>query len=189
MNKDGKPKTKFTSIQIRPLSENEQKYRLTVEKILDKTKDDGFIAIIPKFVSADCKSKMILIKRYIIDKITFDHGSILVENLIINANDWDIVLKNVDGNMDKINLIKLFPDSSNYLVIGANRDNGYFLVTHYEVIADAGNELKSLLGRGDSLDKYGFPLEPFVNGTFFRKSEPERVSGKGTDTDTIPNAV
>ena len=45
------------------------------------------------------------------------------------------------------------PNSKNFLLIGALQQNGYFIVTHFEVEMLQGNELKSLLGRGDSFSR------------------------------------
>ncbi len=61
------------------------------------------------------------------------------------------------------------------LLIGAVQVNGYFLLTHYETEVTNGNELKSLLGRGDFIrrvpdqDPLLLPIEAM--------SQPEGVSG------------
>lgn len=101
-------------------------------------------------------------------ELNHKHGQMIPENLIINANDWDGALKNVrdpagkSPDPDKINLLKRIPDSDNVLVIGATRSNGFFMVTHYEVVPKSGNEIKSLLGRGDLLSSSGNALAPEV---------------------------
>jgi hypothetical protein len=173
-------KSHFSYRPIRPLSIKEQKFADNISQILNGIQDSVYIAVLPSYLSKDQRTRPLILNRKIIEKITINHGSIPLENLIINANDFDFFIQNLDGNPDKINLIKLIPGTQDFVLIGANRDNGYFLVTHYEVTAKSGNELKSLLGRGDFLDKSGFPLEPLINGAFFCQSKSERVSDKDT---------
>jgi hypothetical protein len=76
---------------------------------------------------------------------------------------------------DKINLLKKVPNSDNLLVVGANRDNGFFTVTHYEIVPKSGNEVKSLLGRGDLLSADGDALNP----SNFLGAPPTRGSSEG----------
>lgn len=88
--------------------------------------------------------------------VSSDHCCLPLENFAITANDWDFIVKNVDGNPDKINLIKTIPGTSDFFVIAANRNNGFFLVTYFEYRAKNGKELKNLLqNKGDSLNKLG----------------------------------
>lgn len=181
-----KPKTQFKSGQIRDLKSEEQSSLQKVKAVLDGKSKTEVIAHTPGFVSFDGKERPLILSSDIKNKITNDHGKISAENLVINANDWDAVLKNVkspDGkkiNPDKINLIKKIPGSNNVLVIAANRDNGFFTVTHYELISDSGNELKSLLGRGDLFNRSGDPLNP---DSFFTapsaQGSSEGVLGRG----------
>ena len=94
-----------------------------------------------------------MLSKDIVLKIRSKHGDIDLANLLINAHDWDHVIKNLDRDKDKINLIKLIPNSDNFLLIGAVRNNGFFILTHFETEVMQGNELKSLLGRGDLISK------------------------------------
>lgn len=149
------PKTQFKSPQIRDLKPEEQVSLQKVNAVLNGTSKTEIIAHTPDFVSNDGKERPLVFSSEIANKIK-SHGNLIPENLVLNANDWDYAIKNVDGNPDKINLIKKIPNSDNFLVIGANRDNGYFTVTHFEYSSKNGQELKNLLqNKGDALDKFG----------------------------------
>ena len=55
--------------------------------------------------------------------------------------------------IDKINLIKTIPNSENYLLIAANRDNGFYAVTHFETETSDHINLQRLLGRGSVVSR------------------------------------
>lgn len=155
------PKSKFTSGQIRELSSTEKPIASQIQKVIRGETKQADLADIPSFVSSDGKERTLIFDESIAKKIQRDHGDIVPENLVVNANDWDYVIKNVDGNADKINLIKKVPDSENYLTIGANKDNGFFTVTHYETVTKDSSKLKNLLkNKGSSLDRTGRAVEP-----------------------------
>lgn len=154
-NKKAK-KSLFTSLTIRELNTTENYYREKIKSMLLGDFEACTISMLPAFVSNDEKSRSLILKKEIINKIQNDHGRIIYENLIINANNWDYVIRNVEGNVDKINLIKIIPDTPYFLTIGANRVNGYFIVTHYESRPKKINTLKNLLkNKGDSLNHIG----------------------------------
>jgi len=153
-------KTQFTLSPIRKLSSAETKYANDVKKVLSGDKDIVEIGNTIGPLSSDGKVRPIVLSEKIAKKIQNDHGSISVDNLVINANDWSVAVKNLDGNKDKINLIKKVSGSDSYIVLAMNRDNGFFTVSHYEVVPKGGNELKSLLGRGDLVGPDGLPMVP-----------------------------
>ncbi len=141
-------KSLFISNQIRKLSRTENKYIINILEIIQRKVEENIIAYIPDYVSDDKKVRPLILTMDIIDKIEIKHGKIPVENLLINAHDFDHVIVDLDNIKGKINLIKLIPDSDNFLLISAIKVNGFFLLTHFETEAIQGNELKSLLGRG-----------------------------------------
>ncbi len=152
-------KTQFITKQIRLLKNKELAYLSRLKSIV-LTSNTNCIATLPSYASFDNKSRNLILSRNIIKKIERDHGSVVLENLIINANDWDYVIKNVDQNQDKINLLKLTPYNT-ILLIGANRINGFFMLTHYEIINNRKKDkLKNLLKRGDSLNNTGGAAVP-----------------------------
>lgn len=77
--------------------------------------------------------------------------SLFISKQIRDLNDIEQEL--LQDLKDKINLIKNIPNSDNFLLIGAVRDNGFYIITHFETEVLQGNELKSLLGRGDLISK------------------------------------
>src|ERR1035437_8930234 len=143
-------KTCFVSLQIRELTKEERKALDVVRDVLCGRVQRDVIGKILACLSIDNKDRPLVLDKLIVDKIRRDHGNIIAENLVINVHDWDFGIKNIDNNLDKITLIKKVPGSQRYLVIGANRDNGFFMVTHFEVVTKFEDKLKRLLKRGDA---------------------------------------
>ncbi|MES2060213.1 MAG: hypothetical protein V4438_04250 [Patescibacteria group bacterium] len=191
-------KSQFESKQIRPLTEEEKPALAKINLVLSGESNSESISDIPGFVSEDGKKRPLIFNNIVAPKVAEGgkHGQMTPENLVINANDWEGVLKNVrefengklgKPNPDKINLIKRIPDSDNVLLIGADRENGYFMLTHYEIKPIEGNEIKSLLGRGDLFTPDGTPLGPkdFLT-TPPAQGSLEGVLGRGGN-DTLHN--
>lgn len=190
-------KTRFVSRKIRKLRPEELSGLEAVISVLSGDAGYESIAMIPSFVSVDGKQRSLLFSKFIADKILRDHGELLPENFVINANDWDGVLINVRSfrngvlespNLGKINLIKKIPNSNNFLLIAAEKQNGFFILTHFETIVENGNQLKSLLGRGDLLGPTGTPLGP---ADFLSAPSPKAflrgVSGSGDHNNIAKN--
>lgn len=149
------PKSSFKTLALRALTPQENSSLIRVNSVLNGESKTEIIAHTPGFVANDGKERPLVFSSDIANKIK-NHGDVVPENLVLNANDWDYAIKNVDGNPDKINLIKKIPGGNDFLVIGANRDNGFFTVTHFEYTSKNGRELKNLLqNKGDALDKFG----------------------------------
>ncbi len=144
-------KSLFISKQIRKLTRTEGLYVINIVKIIQNKVDKNIISYIPHYVSYDNKIRPLILDINILLKIENKHGKISIENLLINAHDFDYIIRNVDNNIDKINLIKLIPKTNNFLIISAVRINGFFMLTHFVTEGLIGNELKSLLGRGELL--------------------------------------
>lgn len=142
-------KSLFIHKQIRSLTNTEIPFLLEVEKVIKENITEVIIGHIPKIFSADSKIRPLMLHKDIVKKIQDKHGKIIIENLIINAHSWDIGIRNLDRISEKINLIKMIPNSQNFLLIGAEQRNGYFILTHFETEVLQDNQLKSLLGRGD----------------------------------------
>ncbi len=143
----------FISKQIRDLNDIEQEFLQDLKDFINLKKDKCIISYLPKDLSSDSKIRPLVLSKEILIKIINKHGKIPINNLLINANDWDFVIQNVDKIKDKLNLIKTIPNSNNFLLIGAVKDNGFYILTHFETEVFQGNELKSLLGRGDLISK------------------------------------
>jgi hypothetical protein len=179
-------KTHFVSFQIRELVKEERLALDVVRDVLCGRVTRDVIGKIPACLSTDNKDRPLVLDGSIVDKIRRDHGNIVAENLVINVHDWDFGIKNMDRNTDRITLVKKVPSSQNYLIVGANRDNGFFMVTHFEVIPRSQEELKRLLKRGDVLNRFGgTPSEksdsPHINPSCEERSSLGRFSGVETN--------
>lgn len=89
-------------------------------------------------------------------------------------NQPDYIIKNVDGKADKINIIKKIEWTNDFVLIGADRQNGYFILSNYEVKSRNSKRLIKSLSRwevvidnvGDSSSLNHEPknlLVPFMN--------------------------
>src|ERR1035437_7748421 len=154
-------KTYFVSLQIRELTKGERKSLDVIRDVLCGRVDREVIGKIPACLSIDGKDRPLVLDKIIVDKVRRDHGNIIAEKLVINVHDWDFGIKNVDGNADKINLVKRIPGSMNHLVAAAHRIDGFFIVTHFEVVTKFRRKLKHLLERGDVLDRFGRTASDF----------------------------
>jgi hypothetical protein len=170
-------KTYFVSLQIRELTKEERLALDVVRDVLCGRADREVIGKIPACLSIDNKDRPLVLDKSIVNKIRGDHGNIVAENLVINVHDWDFGIKNMDKDPDKITLVKTIPSSQNYLIAGAKRDNGFFMVTHFEVITKFPRKLKHLLKRGDVLDHSGrTPSDSEIIGSLHVNSSKEKRS-------------
>lgn len=146
-------KSPFISLPIRKLSKVEKSLYKKANLVVKGKVFQIALGTVSSLASYDGRSRPLILHADIIRKIELGHGKIVLENLIISINDWDYILKNVDGNKDKINLIKKIPHTPYFLTVGANRINGFFIVTHYESRPKKHNTLKNLLrNKGDFLE-------------------------------------
>jgi hypothetical protein len=170
-------KTRFVSLEIRELTKEERKALDVVRDVLCGRILRDVIGKIPAFLCLDDKDHPLVLDKFIVDKIRRDHGNIVAENLVINVHDWDFGIKNMDKDPDKITLVKTIPSSQNYFIAGAKRDNGFFMVTHFEVITKFPRKLKHLLKRGDVLDHSGrTPSDSEIIGSLHVNSSKEERS-------------
>jgi hypothetical protein len=157
-------KSPFKANLIRNLTTFE---KITLEKLGGfslKSQDMCTLGDLPEFVSFDNKPRPLILSRTVLEKIISDHGTFSYENLIITTHDWEYVIKNIRNDPDRINLIKKIPKSNNFLLIGAIRNNGFFMLTYFETITTTPRTLKNLLVRGDTLDRSGrTPLDLVSN--------------------------
>lgn len=153
-NQNKKPnKSIFIHGPIDKLNRNEEMYCRKIKNILQDKSIYENIGYVPGSVSLDGKERSLVLSRKIIKKIQFDHGKICPENMVINAHRWDYIVSYLYNNIDKIILIKQIKDCHDYLVIAANRNNGFYVVTHFEVEAIDNKNLKRRLGRGNVLSR------------------------------------
>ncbi len=155
MRRNRKGKSPFKEKILRNLTQPEVYLSSAISKVIKGNLNQVAIAEIPDFVSIDKKSRPLIFSYATAAKIIRDHGTFSIENLIISADSWEWIIKNIHNDPDKINLIKRIPGGNRFFLIGANRVNGYFMVTYFEMGSKKGNQLKNLLGRGDTLDRSG----------------------------------
>ena len=89
-------KSLFISKQIRKLTRIENKYIINILEILQGKVDQNIIMYLPEYISYDNKIRPLILNKDIIIKIENKHGKIPIENLLINAHDFDYVLINFD---------------------------------------------------------------------------------------------
>ncbi len=144
--------SKFKSGLFRKLNNDEYVYYVNFVMLLFGFIKKAAVGSVSGEISKDKKLRNIFLHQNILDKIFNKHGVFDIENVITTITDWNFIIKNIDKNQDRINIIKLI-NSTHYYVLGAIRENGYFILTYFEVEIFSGNELKSLLGRGDFLTR------------------------------------
>lgn len=146
-------KSAFIHGQLFQLHHKYRKQYKNIKKIVDGLSCIETIGHIPKNLSNDNKKRPIILSKEIIQKIENDHGKICIENLIVNVHEWEYAVVYPYKNIDKINLIKTIPNSHNYLIVAANRINGFYIVTHFETKSKNDKNLKRLLGRGNVVNR------------------------------------
>lgn len=146
-------KSLFIHGPLSSLKSEEETFFINAKNVLDNISDIEIISRIPEHISHDKKERPLLLSKEIVQKIESDHGKICPENLIFTAHRWEYIVTDIDKKPDRINLIKRIPDSDNYLLIAANRDNGFYIVTHFETESKNGNNLKRLLLRGNVISR------------------------------------
>lgn len=131
----------------------DNKFLKSITNILNNTSTVEIVGFVPGNISKDGKKRPLMLSKNIVDKIESDHGQLCPENLFFTAHYWEYAVTSVDRKIDRINLIKQIPNSDNYLLIAANRDNGFYIVTHFETESKNGNNLKRLLKRGNVINR------------------------------------
>lgn len=128
-------------------------YCRKIKNILKNSSIYENIGYVPGKASKDGKERSLILSKKIIKKIQLDHGVVCPDNIVINAHRWDYIVSYLYDKVDKIMLIKQIQNSHNYLVLAANRNNGFYIVTHFEVEAINDKNLKRRLGRGNVLSR------------------------------------
>ena len=145
---------------------------------------DGAVVVEVKNLPNNSKPIQILINRKNVNKIISDHGNFNSEDLVKTANEFEegIFIPGDKNKPDKINLIK-YTDNGCF-VLGANRFNGYGVVTFFEQYdTDQKRQyLASIKKRGMSFQR----LEGGGSSSIASENKPESrvpasLSGVSTD--------
>lgn len=127
-------------------------------EVTDVIKDGKRVGVIKNLWDDGKKEIDILINYQNAKLIAQKHGAIPADDLVTVINEFEdgvfIKASNKEKNKDKINLIKMTPDGGMF-VVGANRINGYAVVTFFEQY-DKKKAKKYL----DSLKNQGIGFKP-----------------------------
>ena len=114
-----------------PLAQELKPKTELVEKIKLWEVEKWSIAQVPAIAFNDWKIRPLELTTDRYEKIFKKHWPFSHENFVATANEWDYLIKNLGGTEGHINLLKELPDGK-ALLIGARRENGAFLLTHFE---------------------------------------------------------
>lgn len=176
----GRPTTDFSDLEKTKtkwehfdLSGVKEEYQRNYDKIVNREGDHLEVGRIDWKVAYDGKERPAIFSQAIQNKIVWDHW-LDKANLLATVNQPDYIIKNVDGKADKINIIKKIEWTNDFVLIGADRQNGYFILSNYEVKSRNSKRLIKNLSRwevvidnvGDSSSLNHEPknlLVPFMN--------------------------
>ena len=176
----GRPTTDFSDLEKTKtkwgrfdLSGVKEEYQRNYDKIVNREGDNLEVGRIDWKVAYDGKERPAIFSQAIQNKIVWDHWLDKV-NLLATVNQPDYIIKNVDGKADKINIIKKIEWTNDFVLIAADRQNGYFILSNYEVKSRNSKRLIKSLSRwevvidnvGDSSSLNHEPknlLVPFMN--------------------------
>lgn len=95
-------------------------------------------------IAFDGKERPAIFSQTIKDKIDKDH-SLNKENLLWTIDKPDYIIKDFDKvknpDKDKINLIRKIPWTNNFVLVAAERQNGFFILTNYEIHRNNANQM------------------------------------------------
>ncbi|MBU6426728.1 hypothetical protein KGQ27_00595 [Patescibacteria group bacterium] len=131
--------------------------RIKYGSIKDEVTDGAVLSKV--LLDKGSKPIPVVFNRYNFKKILWHHGYFRSINIVVTANEFEegVYIKGVDGRPDKINLIKN-TDGGCY-IIGANRFNGYGVVTFFEQCEPS--QKQQYLA---SMRKRGTPLQVLEGG-------------------------
>ena len=176
----GRPTTDFSDLEKTKtkwghfdLSGVKEEYQRNYDKIVNREGDHLEVGRIDWKVAYDGKERPAIFSQAIQNKIVWDHW-LDKANLLATVNQPDYIIKNVDGKADKINIIKKIEWTNDFVLIGADRQNEYFILSNYEVKSRNSKRLIKSLSRwevvidnvGDSSSLNHEPknlLVPFMN--------------------------
>ena len=121
----------FSNKHQLPLPDNLKPKTQLVDLIKIGELEKGTLAKVPEIAFNDWKVRPLELTTEVYEKTFKKHWPFSHENLIATANDWDYLIKDLNGVEGHINLIKELPDGS-ALLLWAKRKNWAFITTHFE---------------------------------------------------------
>lgn len=139
-NKSKTP-TKWSNFDI---SWVEKEYSDNYDKIVSWEWDNLAVWKIDWSIAYDGKERPAIFSQAIKDKIDKDH-SLDKQNLLWTIDKPDYIIKDFDKekypDRDKINLIRKIPWTNNFVLVSAERQNGFFILTNYEIHRNNANQM------------------------------------------------
>jgi len=147
--------------------------RIKSGNVKDPVTDSSTIGKISDVWDTKQKNIAITLNYKDAEEIVKKHGSFSSQNIVSTANDYDVGVfqKGIGVGKNKINLIKIAPDG--FFVLGANRYNGFGVVTFFEKFGSSPKDkkyLETLLSRGTPFSSGGAAY-PSSSLQTFLKSE------------------
>jgi len=155
-------KTGFSGFTFKRAIGNKYRKEIAeVDRIKYGTVEDSFFdgAVLSHVAPTDAKTFPVMFNRKNFRKIVRDHGYFNSADMVVTANEFEngIFLKGVEGKPDKVNLFK--DTEGGCFFIGANRFNGYGVVTFFEQY-DADQKRQYLA----TIRKRGMPFRALEGG-------------------------
>lgn len=136
-----KTSTKWSNFDI---SWVEKEYSDNYDKIISWEWDNLAVWKIDWSIAFDGKERPAIFSQAIRDKINKDH-SLDKQNLLWTIDKPDYIIKDFDKaknpDKDKINLIRKIPWTNNFVLVAAERQNWFFILTNYEIHRNTENKM------------------------------------------------
>ena len=166
-------------------NEQTEVQRVKYGEIKDEITDG---AVLSHIVLDDSKAVPVMFNRYNFKKILRFHGYFNAADIVVTANEFEegLFIKGEDGKRDKINLIK--NTDKGCFVIGANKINGFGVVTFFEQYNSKQKQryLASMRKRGMSFRSLeGGEASPIDSIRYRRNRLPAHQSGVRADGESI----
>ena len=135
--------TKWNNFDI---SNVKKEYWDNFDKIMIWEIEDWAVWKVQAWIAYDWKERPAIFSQDIRYKLDRDHG-IDKWNLLWTLDKPDYIIKNMNNDENKINIIRKIPWTNDYVLIWANRNNWYFIVTNYEVHKNNANQIMNDIKR------------------------------------------
>lgn len=144
-------KQQFTNTYEYPLQENSKKYLSNLDDLIEQKVDSAELARITWKAYKDGKERPLILTEGILWHTFASHWAFSKKNLLETANNPNYIIVNYWNVEGQINLIKKLPNTSDFLIIWAKRQNGSFMTTHFQKITGNKNALENYLKKWESV--------------------------------------
>lgn len=141
--RSGKTPTRWSNFDI---SNVKQEYSDNFDKIMEWKLDIWEIWRVEGKVAFDWKERPAIFSAEIKEKIERDHW-IDKANMLWTLEKPDYIIKNMNWDTNRINIIRRIPWTNNFVLLAADRSNWFFVVTNYETHNNTNNRMKNELKR------------------------------------------